>query len=58
MEARANEGDLNNQCEGNIFSLNIGLSGLFSIRVVDHKLDGVDGLVGISKSSFLFIVTF
>ena len=37
---------------------NVGLGSLFSIGVVDHKLDGVDGLIRIGKSSFLFIVTF
>ena len=40
------------QCEGNIFSSNTGLGGLFSIRVLFHKLVGVVGLVGISELDF------
>ena len=37
------------QCDGNISSWNVGLGGLFSIGVIDHKSDGVVGLVGIGE---------
>ena len=39
------------QCEGNIFSSNTGLGGLFSIGVLFH-LVGVIGLVGIGELDF------
>ena len=40
------------QCEGNIFSSNIGLGGLFSIGVLFHRLVGVVVLVGVGELDF------
>ena len=37
---------------------NVGLGSLFSIGVVDHKLDGVDGLGWVGEFGWLLIVCY